>query len=103
MDLNTRESLRAEFRKQQLIELQNIQESFASLVGDEALPALALAPYWPLELANKSLPISGDVKATLEQAVEDHMVQTGKGPYPWRNDVIFWMEPPTRTSMLQRL
>ena len=103
MDLNTRENLRAEFRKQQLIELQNIQESFASLVGDEALPALALAPYWPLELADKSLPISGDVKTTLEQAVEDHMVQTGKGPYPWRNDVIFWMEPPTRTSMLQRL
>ena len=70
MDVNTRESLRAEFRKQQLNELQNIQESFASLVGDEALPALALAPYWPLELAKKSLPISGDVKSTLEQAVE---------------------------------
>ena len=93
---------REQLRGQVLLEVQELQRTRDSLLGETGLARLALAPYWPGELAAKGLNISGDVEGVLRSAVAQQLLNSGPGPLPWQAPV-YWMNAGARDSALRRL
>src|SRR5882672_10004075 len=95
----TRESAREQLRKQQLIELGGIMEDHRTLFDDSVLPVVALAPYLPVELADK---LETDLSTTLTEAEAEGVISSEPGPRPWIQPV-YSMASSTSKGLLDDL
>lgn len=102
MDLVKQSETRALADQAILKELRTLEESRAKTLSDELRARFALAPYWPVELAQLGLDISDEPRKKLEPALRQRVLESRTGTFPW-SEPVYWMASSERESALDRL